>query len=84
MYDQLNSEIWNWFGSEFKAYCANSQDYRKLMSWKGVRHGSTYMFSDGTVRHDVIFPYELFNRVAETLGLPERVPRCAKRQFAHS
>lgn len=80
----MENEIWRWFGDEFKAYCADNKDYRKIMTWKGTRHGSTYYFPDGEIRHDVIIPYELFNRTAELLGLSERVPDRARRRFPRS
>lgn len=80
--DYLDNRSWEWFDGEFKAYCADNQDYKRIMSWQGVKEGGTYYFPDGAVRHDVIIPYRLFNKVAELLGLLERVPDCCKRQFA--
>jgi len=69
----MKNRIWPWFNDEFKAYCENNEDYRKIMSWKDTRHGSTYFFPDGTVRYDVIILRNLHNRAAKLLDLPERV-----------
>ena len=76
----LRNRIWKWSDNEFKAYCEDNKDYRKIMSWKGTQHGSTYYFPDGSVRYDVIIPRRLHNRAAKLLGWPNRVRVPAKRQ----
>jgi hypothetical protein len=78
------NEIWPWFGDEYKAYCASNDDYRRLMSWKGVRHGSIYWFPDGSARRDVILGRAEHNRVAKLLGLKNRVSVPMKRQVSSS
>jgi len=72
----MKNEIWKWFDDELKVHCENNQDYRRIMDWKGTRHGSTYLFPDGSVQYDVIIPRRLHNRAARLLGLPNRVKTC--------
>ena len=80
----MANRIWKWADDEWKAYCKNNADYRKIMSWKGTQHGSTYYFPDGSVRYDVIVPRRLHNRAAALLGFPHRVRIPAKRQETSS
>lgn len=76
----MKNRIWKWPDDDFRVYCERNEDYRKIMSWKGARYSSIYSFPNGSVRYDVIVPRNLHNRVAELLGLPNRVRARAKRQ----
>ena len=74
----MKSDIWEWFDNEFKAYCECNRDYRRIMSWKGARYGSTYFFPNGSVRHDVIIFENLHNRAAKLLGIDRRIRNRAR------
>ncbi len=80
----MKNRIWYWPDHDFRVYCERNEDYRKITTRKGSLRRSTYSFPDGSVKYDVIVPRNLHNRVAELLGLPNRVRVHAKRQETSS
>ena len=69
----MKNSIWKWFGSEYKAYCQKKEDYDKIITWSGSRHGSVYYFPNGHMEYDVIIPKRLYKRTALRLGLSLKI-----------
>ena len=58
--------IWKWFDSDYRAHVTAKQ-YKVLIRWDGVVHGSTYTYPDKPKEYDIQFSSELLSRVIRTL-----------------
>ncbi len=70
-YQQGIDEIWPYF-DRYKAHCSNVEDARAILGWKETEKSSVYHYPDGHRELDVLLPANLYNRVAEVLGLPPK------------
>ena len=70
---EIIAEIWKFFDNTFKIFLSvGSQDIvRKILGWQDCQVGATYFYHDG-VTNDIIFPSQLYNRIAGVVGLAKK------------
>lgn len=72
----MENDIWPWSRNELRVHCRNRAEYDTLMSWRGSKHGSTYMMPDGSREYDVTIPRSHRKRALDALRLrPKNRPQ---------
>ena len=69
----MQPEIWPYYRGYYKVYTEDYDVVRKIASWEGCRRSCTYYAQNGRLfGWDLIFPSNLYNKVARLVGLPAR------------
>jgi hypothetical protein len=68
----MKNDIWPWFGGKYRVHCRTRREYDTLMSWKGTKHGSTYMMPNGSREWDVTILAHQRQEAMDFLGLRPR------------
>ena len=58
----MKNRIWPWFDDDYRAH-VSAEQYREMMRWTGVQHGSIYTYPDSEYRYDTQFPKKQLRRV---------------------
>jgi hypothetical protein len=70
--DKVSNDIWKYQGNTFRAHCTDMSLAKRMAGWEACQKSAIYYYPDGHSEMDVLFPAELYNRVAELLKLPLR------------